>query len=94
MKSVIFLAILGVFGSAHAALPPYFASVKKIETALKEVGSEASGVIQQIRLNADVVTVNVGNCQFDVYLKAVDTPNGLVGPAQYEVKAMEKMCLN
>lgn len=100
MKKVSLILIsLFVTGVSHAALPPYFDSVSKIEVALDKVGEgDDLGSIESVDLDGNQVTVATDTpCTHTIVLTIKETPvdaNGtiVVGPTVYEAKSIASVC--
>lgn len=92
------LGISGVFAFDYcfAALPPFFQSSKEIINILnnqaiaEKIGSGRG--IESIIRNKDGYTITARECTLEVIVNYLPAKEGMVGPANYEVKPGEFRC--
>ncbi len=90
----MFLGMIFLSATAHAALPPYYQSAREIEMILKSraVAEAMHSVspIQEIKRTEQGYTVSVDGCFVAVKVKYL--PNTNIGPAKFEIEVVDSGC--
>ncbi|MGZ3693008.1 MAG: hypothetical protein ACXWQO_02155 [Bdellovibrionota bacterium] len=90
MKTLLLAAFL-LSTQAHAALPPYWDSVRRIDAVMNSaVSAKLSGAITQVKSLGNLkFEVDTDFCDAKVTLKAI--PPGRPGPTSYELQSIDSV---
>lgn len=95
-KLVLLTLFLFYSASSIALLPPYYESAKEIIAILSDARVAekiTSGrVINSITKTESGYMISAGTCTLQIKIKYLPLPNGMVGPAVFEIEPGELNC--
>jgi hypothetical protein len=81
---------------AAAALPPQHQRIAELRAIIADprvVGAFGATAIDRIEyVRSDLYRVSGGGCRLDVAIVGLPTPDGMVGPRRFQVKAGRRVC--
>jgi hypothetical protein len=96
MKRLLWAMTLLYSTHAVALLPPYYQTAKEITTILNDphvAEKITSGrMIRSIIKTETGYTIQAGSCNLEIQIKYSPLPNGMVGPAVFEIEVSKFVC--
>lgn len=99
LKRVLLAAVMVLAGVSHAwaALPPNYQRVAELQAILND-----PAVVETFRIDqpidrieiikTDLYRITAGSCHVDVAIVDVPVEEGLVGPRQFKIKIVDRVC--
>ncbi len=96
MKKVVFILIILFITKAHALLPPFYQSIKEIESILQDerFTSDANCAYPILEIKKIEGGYLIITSKYRQFVEVNYIPQDMVGPAKFELKFHEKNYLN
>ena len=96
-KILLSFILMGYSSFAIALLPPLYQSSKEVATILNDTKvqekiSSGRGIKTINKTDTGYLITTTGECTLPVNIKYVPLPNGMVGPAAFEIEVGELNC--